>query len=188
MKVQNKALLRTMTRSDSLAERFCEVLINNGGNIGNACEACGLTRLFVARWSSEDADFAKFVKESCHIGVQVIEDKAINLALNGTDRPVVSRGQVLAWHKTYDSKLIIKLLESKRPNIYKPSVDLNISHGEATPATLNTLNLAAKHVTDLEEIHGPAQKKLAAPGQEAAVDFGLPSLDSVKPAGGPESS
>jgi hypothetical protein len=173
-----KGLPKTVVRTDMSVERIMESLIENGGNIGQACQLCGISRVTLAHWMAEDANIAPSIEAATRIGTQVLEDRAIDLAINGVDEPIVSYGKVVAWRKKMDTKILIALLQARKPEIYRTNVSITQNSAGTDARVINTLSQAASHITTLEERHGEP-KKIAAPGKDAAVEFGLPALNTV---------
>ncbi|MCJ2184006.1 hypothetical protein MTR62_15075 [Novosphingobium sp. 1949] len=78
-------------------------------------------------------------------GIARLEDCALERALSGEERPVVSQGQVVATYTRYDTALILFLLRHRRARRYGGTVEQTREaavreRAEASEALLDSIN------------------------------------------------
>jgi len=62
--------------------------------------------------------FAAAWDEAVERGVMRIEHGALQRAIEGTERPIVSGGKLLGWHRVHNEALVMFLLRQRRPERY----------------------------------------------------------------------
>jgi len=90
--------------------RFLEVLANEAaGNVTLAAQGAGISRNQAYDWRHKDPDFAAAWEDALTLGLYRLEDRAIEMAMDGNDR------------------LIMYLLSARLPDRYQPrtSIELN---------------------------------------------------------------
>src|SRR5581483_10598681 len=112
-----------------LAGDLLDALISNGGRLVAACAQVGISYGQVFRWRRDEPEFATAMDDALVISTSVLEDKALELALDG-DR-------VIEWQKGEDGKpqkvervkrypqLLMFMLEARRPNTYRRTIKVD---------------------------------------------------------------
>lgn len=113
-------------RTPKKRETFLATL-SQTGNVSRACAAAGIGRMTAYEWKREDTVFAQAWEDAIEAGTDDLAQEAIRRAHIGVDDPVYYKGEVCGTVRKYSDTLLIFLLKSHRPSVYKESVDLN--HG-----------------------------------------------------------
>lgn len=113
-------------RTPKKIEAFLNVL-SQTGNVSRACASAGIGRMTAYEWKRDDKGFAQAWEDAIEAGTDNLAQEAIRRAHEGVDEPVYYKGEVCGAVRKYSDTLLIFLLKSHRPAVYKESVDLN--HG-----------------------------------------------------------
>jgi hypothetical protein len=62
-------------------------------------------------------------------GVMRIEHGALQRAIEGVERPIVSGGKLLGWHRVHNEALVMFLLRQRRPELYGATIQLALRPG-----------------------------------------------------------
>ena len=62
-------------------------------------------------------------------GVMRIEHGALQRAIEGVERPIVSGGKLLGWHRVHNEGLVMFLLRQRRPERYGAAIQLALRPG-----------------------------------------------------------
>ncbi len=66
------------------------------------------------RWRQRDSDFARY--EATTAATKAMEDEALRRALEGVEKLVFYRGRQVGSFRSYNDRLLIRLLERRRPS------------------------------------------------------------------------
>lgn len=88
------------------------------GSVTVAANRAQLRRSTLYERRQNDEEFAERWAKALDLGVERLQDNAMNRAMNGTPRPVFRNGQQVGSVRQYDNKLLQFLLRSHRPEIY----------------------------------------------------------------------
>jgi len=111
-----------MTRRQSkyLKEKFLEVF-RKCGNVSAAAEKAGIQRINHYKWLERDSKYAQAFRDAEQEAVDALELEARRRAQVGWDEPVYQAGRQVGTVRKYDSRLLMFLLKSLRPEKYRES-------------------------------------------------------------------
>lgn len=95
---------------------FIELLAETG-SVRSACRRMGVGEhhIYKLRRHPEAASFRKAWEAALDIGVQRIEDVAMDRALNGVEEPVYHRGEIVGTRRAYNDRLLMFMLDRRAP-------------------------------------------------------------------------
>src|SRR5262249_34983239 len=94
-------------------------MLANGATYAVAAAAIGAHRRTIIKWPDRDEEFAQRWKEAIEEGADKLEEEAFRRAVKGIDRPVFYQGRIVGYVKEYSDYLLIRLLQAKRPEVYR---------------------------------------------------------------------
>ena len=98
----------------------------------SAARAAGLGRSTAYLWRQSDPDFAAKWDEAVAEGIDLLEEEARRRAVDGVNkRPIYHRGVQVGEIAQYSDKLLIFLLERRRPEVWSRSRNANLPAGFA---------------------------------------------------------
>lgn len=100
-------------------DRFCDAL-EEQPNVSRACKQAGVSRGEVYATRKEDPEFAARWDDSLALGINSLEDTALDLAQNGWEQPVFQNGMLVGHVRKYDTKLMVTLLKAHKREVYAP--------------------------------------------------------------------
>lgn len=102
--------------SDEVQRQFIEALADTG-SVTSAARAVNRTTVgaYLLRRHPEGESFRKAWQVALDLGVQRIEDVAMDRALNGTEVPVYSYGQMVGTRTVYNDRLLMFMLRNRAP-------------------------------------------------------------------------
>lgn len=150
-------VVKTTTRvSKRRRAQFLKYLARTGKVNFSAAKAGYSDSTFLQRLRKQDPEFALLWDEAVEAAADKLEDEALRRAVDGVDKPILYKGEIVAYEKEYSDQLLMFVLRGTRPAKYR---DQNIQVG----GTINH-----NHVV------GPAIMPLTAPSMEdwqrAALD------------------
>ena len=95
---------------------FIEALAGTG-SVKSAARAVGLSAksAYDLRRASGAEGFRKAWEAALDIGIQMIEDVAMDRALNGVEEPVFAYGKIIGTRRVYNDQLLMFMLRSRSP-------------------------------------------------------------------------
>ena len=111
---------RQTSRHDGWTEdrqrRFIEALADTG-SVAAACKAVNMSTVgaYYLRRQRGAESFRKAWAAAIDLGVQRIEDVAMDRALNGVDVPVYSYGKLVGTRTAYNDRLLMFMLRNRAP-------------------------------------------------------------------------
>lgn len=96
---------------------FLHYLARSGSVTFAATRACLERRTLYRRRASDEA-FAAGWDEALQLGIDRLQDDAMQRALHGTERTVYRNGKQVGSTQQYDNKLLQFLLRAHRPEVY----------------------------------------------------------------------
>ena len=93
-------------------------------SVSMAAAHSGINRTALYRERKRSKRFAKKWNEACDLGVERLQDDAMNRALQGEARPVFRNGEQVGDFRRHDTSLLKFLLQSHRPEVYGARRDL----------------------------------------------------------------
>ena len=88
------------------------------GSVTVAADRAQLRRSSLYQRRQDDEEFAERWAKALDLGVERLQDNAMNRALNGTPKPVWRNGQQVGSVQQFDNRLLQFLLRAHRPEIY----------------------------------------------------------------------
>lgn len=88
------------------------------GSVTLAANRAQLRRSTLYQKRSDDEEFAERWAKALDLGVERLQDNAMNRALNGTPKPVWRNGRQVGSVQQYDNRLLQFLLRAHRPEVY----------------------------------------------------------------------
>jgi hypothetical protein len=103
----------------------CGIVTEAARHIGASLEA-----LYKLRHKAGGEEFSAAWDAALDRGIARIEDGALARAIEGTERPIVSGGQLLGWHRVHHEGLVMFFLRRRRPERYGevPQQELRPGH------------------------------------------------------------
>lgn len=135
-------------------------------SVAMAAAHVGINRTSLYRERRRSKRFAKKWQEACDLGVERLQDDAMNRALQGEARPVYRNGEKVGDFRRHDTSLLKFLLQSHRPEVYGARRD---AAAPALPFDLvKRVNAAEKRAkAHLDEKRAKEAKGQSAKGQPA---------------------
>ena len=103
--------------SDTSLNTFLHFL-SRSGSVTFAATRANLERRTLYRLKARDEEFAARWDESLQLGIDRLQDDAMQRALHGTERTVFRNGKQVGSTQQYDNKLLQFLLRAHRPEVY----------------------------------------------------------------------
>ena len=152
----------TVKLSDRKIKKFLSTL-RRTGKVSFSARAAGYAdSSYMHKLKAADANFAKAWDEALNAAHDMLEDEAMRRAVEGVDKPVMYKGEVVAYEKEYSDQLLMFLLRGNRPDKFRDNVQVigTINHNVG----IAILPLQAPRLEDWEraalEVQG-SQKLLA---------------------------
>lgn len=89
------------------------------GNVTEAAKAIGIGRRRIYEVRESDPEFAARWKEAEQIAADTLEREAWRRAVEGVNKPIMYKGQVVEHVTEYSDQLLERLLEAHRPEKYR---------------------------------------------------------------------
>ena len=128
------------------------------GSVTVAANRAQLRRSTLYERRQDDEEFAERWARALDLGVERLQDNAMNRALNGTPKPIWRNGQEVGSVRQFDNRLLQFLLKAHRPDLYG---DRGKAAAPALPFDL------VKRMADAEARLAEREKK-AGSGKKAA--------------------
>ena len=106
-----------------MVNSFFEALVDSCGNITAACEASGVSRMWLYVEEKRNDEFAEKFREAQQMGLDALEDEARRRAAQGIDRGIYYQGELVDTQKEYSDSLMALLLKGGKPEKYKDRVE-----------------------------------------------------------------
>lgn len=103
--------------SASVLRNFLHFLAHSG-SVTYAATRSGIERRTLYRRKANDEAFAAQWDEALQLGIDRLQDNAMQRALDGTERPLYRNGKQVGSMQQYDNKLLQFLLRAHRPEVY----------------------------------------------------------------------
>ena len=88
------------------------------GSVTVAANRAQLRRSTLYERRQDDEAFAERWAQALDLGVERLQDNAMNRALNGTPKPIWRNGQEVGSVRQFDNRLLQFLLKAHRPDLY----------------------------------------------------------------------
>jgi hypothetical protein len=121
-------------------------------------------------WLKNDPRYRETFKEAQRMIADLIEDDMFRRAAHGHDTPVVYRGEITGWYKSYSDRLALSVLKAIRPERYHrlpddgwsggpTGIDIRILRPGETLADLDAADAALAALPDPKDPDDPEEKK-----------------------------
>ena len=90
-----------------------------GLSVSGAAASCGVSRATVYRWRDRSQRFTDQWHDAVQDGTDTLEDEALRRATMGTVRPVFWKGAQVGEVRQYNDRLLMFLLQARRPEVYR---------------------------------------------------------------------
>lgn len=151
-----------------LKEAFLNLYVTNG-NVTACCEHFQINRDTFYDWCKSDPEFKKAVEAAKQSLMDLVEESAINIAMNGIKRPVFKKGPggefiQVGEYSEPDTKLIMFMLEKNKREKYGQQ-----NNGMTTEIVLRLPdNTSGRRELDIT----PKPKELPKPEAETEINLG----------------
>jgi hypothetical protein len=129
------------------------------GSVTVAANRAQLRRSTLYQMRQDDDAFAERWAKALDLGVERLQDNAMNRAMNGSPKPVWRNGQKVGSIQQFDNRLLQFLLKAHRPDLYG-------DRGHAAPPSLpfdlvKRMAAAEARLAEREKKAGSAKKPTA---------------------------
>jgi len=119
----------TTTKKEKKAPKFLKELRENGGFIGKACEAVGVSKQSVYVWRESDPEFAANWERAVDLATEDLEKEARRRAYQGVEEPVFYQGEVCGHVRKFSDTLLMFTIKARKPE-YRDTVKLTITDAD----------------------------------------------------------
>jgi len=101
-----------------------------GMGIGNAARLSGVDRSCHYDWMKKDIRYRERFQRARMILADDAEQEVYRRAFRGVDTPIVHRGKITGWYKSYSDALAMFMLKALRPNVYRDNAEIPVGPAE----------------------------------------------------------
>jgi hypothetical protein len=123
---KNKTGHRTARTTLNRKKRFLQ-MYEKLGNATATAEATGISRYTHIEWLKRSESYRKAFELADDAATEMLEKEAIRRAVEGREEDVYYNGQKVGTVKKYSDVLLIFLLKSKRPDVYRERYDARLT-------------------------------------------------------------
>lgn len=146
---------------DENLQAFLDVL-SQGHTVKYAAEKAGLTYGAVQYHRRLDPEFGEAYAEAMELGTQTLEQEARRRAVDGIDKGIYHKGELVDTEKVYSDGLLTLLLKAKRPEVYRDNPHINVTqNNDNRSVSLDLGRLSLEELRELERIADAARPALA---------------------------
>lgn len=120
-------------RTDRAREKFLTALADTC-NVSESARAAGFSRRAAYDWREADTEFAALWDDAEQEAADKLEREAWRRAVEGTDKPIVHKGEVTGTYKEYSDRMLEILLKGHRGEKYADRSKVEHSGGLAVVA------------------------------------------------------
>lgn len=135
---------------------FIETLAANGGIVTGAAELVGVSRRRLYSERDSDREFAAAWAEAVERGIELLEAEAFRRAHDGVDEPQFYQGVVCGTVRKYSDALLIFLLKSKRPAVYRDYAKVEVERTDKQGPKWDLSKLTDEELFTLKELQEKA--------------------------------
>lgn len=125
-------------------ERFL-ALLSQGDTVAFACARVGISRETAYNHRERDPLLAAAWAEAEEAGTQAMEQEAYRRAVHGVDEPVFWKGEPVGTVRRYSDFLLIFLLKSRRPEVYRDRAEVAVRRPPVDPSQMADEDLDTIH-------------------------------------------
>jgi hypothetical protein len=105
-----------------------------GKSVKDAAAAAQVSATTVYSRRRTDEDFQSAWDEAITVGTELLEGEAQRRAYHGVDKPVFHKGEVCGHVREYSDALLTRLLEARKPEVYRRDHTVNVQITNAVTA------------------------------------------------------
>jgi len=131
--------------TDERQKTFIEALADTG-SVAAACRQVDMTTVgaYYLRRQPGAEEFRTAWEKAINLGVQRLEDIAMDRALNGVDVPIYSYGELIGTRKSYNDRLLMFMLRNRAPERFGNSVSGKSGRGGGDLKGMNAVGKMEK--------------------------------------------
>lgn len=115
----------TTSKREKKAPKFLKELRENGGFVGKACEAVGISKQSVYVWRESDKEFAIEWDRAIDLATEDLEKEARRRAYQGVEEPVFYQGEVCGHIRKFSDTLLMFTIKARRPE-YRDKIQVDV--------------------------------------------------------------
>jgi hypothetical protein len=112
------------TRTRQQLEQYLEG-VRQFGTLIHACQLAHVSPHTIYAWREHDETFVLRENEAQEHLTQDLEREALRRALEGFDRPVYQKGELVGYERVYSESLMNTLLRARRPDKYRENINVS---------------------------------------------------------------
>lgn len=155
--------MRTQLTLDAIAIQ----LQQNCGDMLAACKAVGVSLIFVNQWRKDDKKVDEVILEAERVGTQGLVSAAIARGVEGVDKAVWYKGQIVGYEKQYSDGLLQTLLKAKVPEFAKDGEGTGL---QVNVQVANIMPRAANYTEWLAMKDQTVNRALPAPNNDHVIE------------------
>ncbi|MGQ0583894.1 MAG: hypothetical protein ACT4O6_18305 [Reyranella sp.] len=128
------------------------------GSVTVAANRAQLRRSTLYQKRQDDEDFAERWARALDLGVERLQDNAMNRVMNGTPKPIYRNGRQVGSVQQFDNRLLQFLLKAHRPDLYGDRKNAGLS---PLPFDLAKRLAAARPRADAHDARRAEEKRRA---------------------------
>jgi hypothetical protein len=128
--VRQELTALTTKKKERKAPMFLKELRANGGFVGKACEAVGVSKQGVHNWRESDPEFADDWDQAVELATEDLEKEARRRAYEGVEEPVFYQGEECGRIRKYSDTLLMFTIKSRKPE-YRDRITLDVKQLDA---------------------------------------------------------
>lgn len=164
-----KSVKKRVGTSDKLSQRRKRAFLNalaKTGRVAQSARAAGYTdSRFLQKMRSEDEDFAKEWARAVDAAGDLLEDTAVQRAVEGVSEPVFYKGMVVGHKVIYSDALLQFLLKHNKPDKYRE----NQNNGGGSAFNFAVLPVPLANADDWEKVANKVLEGQAMPVTQNVV-------------------
>lgn len=134
---------------------FIKELRENGGFVGKACEAVGISKQGVHNWRDSDPEFAAEWVRAVDLATEDLEKEARRRAHDGVDEPVFYQGEVCGHIRKFSDSLLMFTIKARKPE-YRDKIQIDVNKLDADIERELALIAAGRQASSSGEVESEA--------------------------------
>lgn len=120
----------TTRKKERKAPMFLKELRANGGFVGKACEAVGISKQGVHNWRESDPQFASDWDRAVDLATEDLEKEARRRAYEGVKEPVFYQGEICGHVQKFSDTLLMFTIKARKPE-YRDKITIDVNKLDA---------------------------------------------------------
>lgn len=133
------------------APMFLKELRENGGFVGKACEAVGISKQSVHNWRDSDPKFAADWDRAVELATEDLEKEVRRRAFHGVDEPVFYQGEQCGVIRKYSDSLLMFAIKARKPE-YRDKITIDVNKLDADIERELALIAAGRQADTADEV------------------------------------